>query len=80
MSGQEKFESIRVDLPVSELRAKQTLERRGDLLVVDDLDLGNQPIQPEPHCGIADVVDLGHLLERTGGQYEAFDERPILLA
>lgn len=53
---------------------------RSDLLAVEKLDLLDQPVQAKAHCGIADTVDSGHLLQGTRRQDEPLDERQVFVA
>src|SRR5262249_9167886 len=54
--GQQCFERVCIDLALRKMRAKPAFELAADVLTIGHLDLGDEPIEPKPHSGIADPV------------------------
>lgn len=78
MRIQQHLQRLPVDLPVRVLHAQEALEGSGNVLAIQQLDLLDEAIQPEPHGGIADPVRACQLLHGPGSQHEPFDERQVL--
>src|SRR5207249_2082918 len=80
MSFQERVERLGVEQPVRVSGTEPQLERTGFRRCVDQLDLLDQPIQPQAHRGVRDPVLGGEVLKRPPGQQESLQEAQILLA
>src|SRR5438093_1534881 len=66
--------------PVRVRGTEPQIERTGFRRCVDQLDLLDQPIQPQAHRGVRDPVLGGEVLQRPPGQQESLQEANILLA
>ncbi len=75
----EATEITGIQLSVGEHGGEHDLEIVPLGLLVDDLDLLDQPIEAQPHRGIGNPVIGGHLLQRTGVQQESLYEGQILV-
>src|SRR2546428_1499234 len=80
MSFQERVERLGVEQPVRVRGTEPQLERTGFRRCVDQLDLLDQPIQPQAHRGVRDPVLGGEVLQRPPGQQASLQEAKILLA
>src|SRR2546426_6383403 len=74
MSFQERVERLGVEQPVRVRGTEPQLERTGFRRCVDQLDLLDQPIQPQAHRGVRDPVLGGEVLQRPPGQQESRSE------
>src|SRR6266852_9571011 len=67
MRFKERVERLGVEQPVRVRGAEPQLERTGFGRCVDQLDLLDQPIQPQAHRGVRDPVLGGEVLQRPPG-------------
>ena len=79
MCREQSLESSRVDLAVDEQTAGGPFEIVHGLLAVEDLDLGDEPIESQPHRGIRDPVSARDFLQRTGREDKAFEKRDVFV-
>jgi hypothetical protein len=76
---QQQLQRLTIDSPLGVLEAQDALEWAGDVLAIDQPDLVNQAVEPEPHGGVANAVLAGELLEGSRRQHEPFYERDVLV-
>ena len=79
MRGQQGLERREVDLPIDVQAAERAFKVAHGRLAVEDLNLGDQTVEPQPYCGVRDAVGLGQLLERARGEHEPFEKREVLV-
>src|SRR5437762_5212594 len=77
MRGEQGLERGEVDFAVHVQAAEGAFELAHRCVAVEDLDLGNQPIEPQAHGGIRNGVGLGELFERSRSQDKALEEREV---
>ena len=76
---QEDFQGGLVDFAIDMQTAHGTLEIIHDSLAVEDLDLGDQTIEPQPNRRVRDAVRRGQILEGSRSQDKPLQKRPILV-
>jgi len=50
-----------------------------DLVIVEDLDFGDEPVEAQTHRGVRDVVGGGEVLEGAGKEDEPLDEGEVFV-
>src|SRR4029077_12755069 len=80
MGFKERVERLGVEQPVRVGGTEPQLERTGVRRGIQQLDLLDQPIQPQANRGVGDPVLGGEVLQRAPGQQEALQEAKILFA
>src|SRR6478672_1992003 len=79
MCGEQRLEGGKVDLAVRVQAAECAFEWVHGRLTVEDLDLGDQPIEPQADGGIGNAVRLRKLLQRSRGEHESLEEGDVFL-
>lgn len=65
MRGKQGLERGGVDFSVDVQAAEGAFELAHRGMAIEDLDLGDQAVQPQAHSRIRDAVGLGQFLERS---------------
>ena len=79
MRFQKPLHRPEIDLPLCIFDAQDPLELAFDGVAREELDLPDQPVQPEPDGGVADTVNLRDLFERARRQNETSDKCEVFL-
>jgi len=80
MSFQERVERLGAEQTVGVRGTQPQLERTGFWRGVDQLDLVDEPIQPQSNRGVRDPVLGCEVLQRPPSQQETLQEAEILVA
>ena len=79
MGGQEDFERWQIDFAVGVQAAEHPLELAHGRMAVEDLDLGDQPVQPQAHRRVGDTVGLGQFFEGARNEEEPLQKSEVLV-
>src|SRR5581483_4798981 len=79
VGGKKCLKRRRVELPLGSVGAEHALEVTHRPAAVEDFDLLDQPVEAQAHGGVRNPIRRGEILQRAGGEEEAFDKREVLV-